>query len=58
MGHATPPPAARTDRRVSGYCTLEYGHVHCQPGPVTTSYGEIALVYRCDCSCHKTEAGR
>lgn len=34
-------------------CRLDMHHL-CQPGPVVTSYGDVALTIRCDCTCHTT----
>lgn len=41
-----------TGLRVSGVCSID-GHEHCQPGPIITRDGVVALVIRCDCTCHR-----
>ncbi|WP_157594817.1 hypothetical protein [Streptosporangium amethystogenes] len=51
MAHATPPVPARTGGRISGVCTLDFGHPHCSPGPVYVDGIEV-LPQSCYCDCH------
>lgn len=51
MAHATPPVPARTGSRVSGVCTLAFGHQYCSPGPVRVDGVEV-LPQKCFCHCH------
>ncbi|MFB7936688.1 hypothetical protein [Streptomyces sp. NPDC056049] len=51
MAHATPPAPARTGGRISGYCSLDYGHRYCSPGPLVV-HGEEILPRSCFCVCH------
>ncbi|MFE5628490.1 hypothetical protein [Streptomyces sp. NPDC056543] len=40
-------------------CRTDIGmHQLCRPGPVKTSFGDVALTVRCDCPCHKTKKER
>jgi hypothetical protein len=55
MDNATGRPAPRTGTRISGYCSLPYGHASCSPGPVM--YGRHEIVRRhCYCPCHEKAA--
>lgn len=51
MADTTRPTPARTGTRVSGACTLEYGHRYCSPGPVMVGDTEV-LPRSCFCPCH------
>lgn len=52
MPDTTRPSLTGTGPRVSGYYRGE-AHRTCQPGPVVTRYGDVALVIHCACTCHK-----
>lgn len=51
MADTTRPTPARTGTRVSGACTLDYGHRYCSPGPVMVGDTEV-LPRSCFCPCH------
>lgn len=57
MAETTEPPRARTGKRISGYCSVDYGHRSCSPGPVMVR-GEEAVPQHCFCPCHDGRTAR
>jgi hypothetical protein len=57
MAETTEPPRTRTGKRISGYCSVDYGHRSCSPGPVMVR-GEEAVPQHCFCPCHDERAAR
>lgn len=57
MADTTRPPQTRTGVKTSGYCTVDYGHQYCSPGPVRADGVEV-LPRSCFCPCHDKGGAR